>query len=593
MKYAAHAAFWDVAGSVPLFAGLDTHAREALARAARRRAIPAGHTLHSPAQPIESVYVIESGLLSVSIPDEQGAIEVARLGPGEYCGELSLVRHTHSGAVVRALADSTVWEIPHHVLEEAAEASPVMLRALAAVLAERLSDTNRRLKRLRARGRLVVCLSAGETVWASAVVARVAESASRLLARPAHLLDLTAGDDAAPPSPDAIDALLASHPLVILHATEDSAFAAWSVAADRVLMLMPEREAERTGRARPVRGCEVVLLRDGPAPGSEGDLRRAAAALGAPVLRIVPGGRFALAATPPAARDAEPWRSVDWLARHLLGRKVGLALGAGGAKGYAHLGVIQALREAGVPLDVVAGSSIGAPLAAGAAIAMPVDEIRHHMDDLFRQLARFRLPWRSVWSNEPLTRGFQRLAGARRFEDLAVPLSIVAADIDRREQYVFRDGPIAAAILASTAIPAVFPPVEVGGRRLVDGAVLNPVPVDALTAAGADIVIGVRLNPPADSTDPRPGWRARIRPPIVETILRAFDLMQWKIGAEGAARADVTIEPLFFGATGLREFGRGDEFIEAGRRAVEDALPRLRDRLPWLDSPTDEARLAA
>lgn len=350
--------------------------------------------------------------------------------------------------------------------------------------------------------------------------------------------------------------------------------------ADATVAIGSEREIEIVRRTRLPAQREVIVLSESATSGLEGERRRLTEACRATVLRVVHGGSLPLTKDG-VASDGEPWRSVDWLARHFLQRRVGLALGAGGAKGYAHLGVLEALAQTGVPIDYFAGTSIGAPLASGAALEMPVPEMRYHMDEIFRPLARPRLPWRSVRSAGALRGNFDRLCDRRLFEDLARPLSIVAADLDRREEFSFRQGPLSDAILASIAIPAVYPPVHFEGRRLVDGALLNPVPTSTLVSAGADIVIGVKLTPPAAAQHDRPrgGWSARFRPPIVETVLRAFDVMQWKITAEGASRADVTIEPTFQGATGLRDYRRADECIESGRAAVEAALPRLRSRL--------------
>ncbi|MBM3140015.1 MAG: cyclic nucleotide-binding domain-containing protein [Chloroflexi bacterium] len=185
--------FWAVAGSVRLFANIDPEGRELLAASAHSRIYRAGDLVAGVGLPMESVYVVESGLLGVAIPDERGeAIEVARLAPGDYCGELSLIRHEHSGARVEALDDSVVWEVPHKVLAEVAERSPRMMRELASKIASRLSETNRRLKRLHARGRMVGAVSFGEPAWTTALLGRTALAASRMLQRPVLLVDLTA-----------------------------------------------------------------------------------------------------------------------------------------------------------------------------------------------------------------------------------------------------------------------------------------------------------------------------------------------------------------------------------------------------------------
>lgn len=630
--------FWSVASEVELFAGIDPVGRDLLAASSHRRVFRAGDLVAGVGVAIESVYMVESGLLGVAIPDERGeAIEVARLGPGDYCGELSLIRHEHSGARVEALDDAIVWEVPHVVLAEVAERSPRMMRELASKIASRLSDTNRRLKRMHARGRMVGAVSFGDPGWAVALLACTALSAARTLERPVLLVDLTEAtvvptyahelpslrELLAQPAQfavhdafatgigarvgvirhgegrelsrtvviDLLNELAGRYPLVIAHMPMTSQTRPTLVAvADTTIAIGFDRELDVVRRSRLPAERDVVVLAESGSVDNEAERDRLSEHCRARVLRVIPGGPMPLFRS--AETAGEPGQSIDWLARHFLQRKVGLALGAGGAKGYAHLGVLAGLEEHGITVDYLAGTSIGAPLASGAALGMSVDEMRGHMDRIFRELARPRLPWHSMWSAGALRGGFERLSQGRTFGSLRLPLSIVAADLDRREEYVFRNGPLTDAILASIAIPAVYPPVEFDGRRLVDGAVLNPVPTNTVAADGADIVIGVMLSPPAARTERRTGWRARLSPPIVDTVMRAFDVMQWKITSEGASRADVSLEPVFHGSTGLRDWHRADEFIESGRLAVELAMPRLRARLA-LGELTDEGRTVA
>jgi NTE family protein len=125
--------------------------------------------------------------------------------------------------------------------------------------------------------------------------------------------------------------------------------------------------------------------------------------------------------------------------------------------------------------------------------------------------------------------------------------------------------------------------VEIDGRRLVDGGLLNPVPTSVAASLGADIVIGVKLTDPPRS--PRPPRRRRLGlgpPPIVDSIVTAIDIMQWKITADGASGADITIHPVFAGPVGLRDFHRADELIAAGEEATYAVLPQMQRLLPWV-----------
>ncbi len=200
---------------------------------------------------------------------------------------------------------------------------------------------------------------------------------------------------------------------------------------------------------------------------------------------------------------------------------VGLALGGGGARGYAHIGVIRTLLAHQIPIDVVAGTSMGAIIGGAYACGLDLYKIEKILKDLdvnkllgipdttlrgieslAGKTASEYLFKRADWRvHEPMSLKqlyeFLRLfTGERTFEELAVPLSVVACDIDTGEEIVLRSGKLYRAIAASMAFPGVHPPVPVGGRFLVDGGLVNKVPVDAAVAMGAEIVIAVDVGAP-------------------------------------------------------------------------------------------------
>lgn len=248
---------------------------------------------------------------------------------------------------------------------------------------------------------------------------------------------------------------------------------------------------------------------------------------------------------------------------------------------------MERLRAYGVPVDFATGTSIGAPLAAGVADERGPGEIRTLMDGLFRDALKptsLRPPWNAFTSNRALTRGFEQLADGRTFEDLRIPVAVVAADVFSNEEVVFSDGDPVTALLASFAIPGIFPPVEFEGRLLVDGGFLNPVPIDTVAALGADVVIGVELtepqpDQPARSTRRR--WPLR-SPPIITTLMQTFEMIMWKLNAEGSAQADVSIAPIFDGPIGLSDYKRGDDLVEAGRVATDAVHGELKALFPWI-----------
>jgi NTE family protein len=164
---------------------------------------------------------------------------------------------------------------------------------------------------------------------------------------------------------------------------------------------------------------------------------------------------------------------------------------------------------------------------------------------------------------------------------------MVAADIITGQEVIFRRGLLWQAVLASMAIPGVYPAQCIGGQQLVDGGVLNPVPGDVVANMGADIVIAVKLAtrsapPPVDAE----AVEAMGRPPtVLQVITRSIDLLQSKIAAESGSAATILLEPDFTnaGSFGLRSFTQGRRFIPLGEAVAEAALPRIAAALPWVD----------
>jgi NTE family protein len=222
---------------------------------------------------------------------------------------------------------------------------------------------------------------------------------------------------------------------------------------------------------------------------------------------------------------------------------------------------------------------------------MKPGELKRELDSTFRRALRLTVPYQSFLSSRRLLSEMDRLVAGRTFDDIEVPVAIVAVDIDLREEVVFTEGSPRHLLAGSMAIPGIFAPIEVEGRRLVDGGLLNPVPTDAAAALGADVVIGVKLTDPPRTTRP-PRLRRSFRPglpPIVDHVLSAIDIMQWKITADGAAQADITITPVFSSPVGLRDSHRAHELIAEGERATLAMAADIQRLLPWTKVPAERA----
>lgn len=176
-------------------------------------------------------------------------------------------------------------------------------------------------------------------------------------------------------------------------------------------------------------------------------------------------------------------------------KKIGLALSGGGARGFAHLGVLRVLEENGVPIDYIAGTSAGSFVGGAIAAGLTAEDIVKAGRGLsWFSIAGLSYSPRGLLSNAGISKFVDKHFPSAKFEDLKTPFAAVACDIDTGDEVVLKDrGEVAPAIRASCAIPGVFTPVQIDGRQLVDGGVVSPVPVNAVREMGADIVIAIDL----------------------------------------------------------------------------------------------------
>jgi len=250
--------------------------------------------------------------------------------------------------------------------------------------------------------------------------------------------------------------------------------------------------------------------------------------------------------------------------------KIGLALGGGFARGIAHVGVLRVFEENRIPIDYIAGTSVGALIAAAYAGGSTLAEMEKiGLSTRFKDFAEWTISWKGLASDTRLQRYLRRLTPVRRFEDLKIPLTIAATDLTSAEPAYFTAGDIGLALCASCAYPGLFRPVEQDGRLLVDGFLSAPVPVDAVRKMGADFVIGVNLGGIV------PGDRATN---LFEIISRSFSILMLAAEATWRPQTNVVIEP---DVVEFRwdDFARTPELIAAGERATRQALPQILEAL--------------
>jgi NTE family protein len=245
--------------------------------------------------------------------------------------------------------------------------------------------------------------------------------------------------------------------------------------------------------------------------------------------------------------------------------RVGLALAGGFARGIAHIGVIRALKNAAVPIDIVAGTSVGALIGACYCADVPLNDMqRIAADTTFADFGRWTPSWLGLATNMRMERYLERFTPAKTFEELKTPLAIAASDINDGITVYYTRGLLGPPMRGSCAYPGLFVPIQFEGRTLVDGFLTAPVPVEGALLLGADIVIAVYLEA-GSFTAPRTA---------ADVISRSFSIIQRHADIAWRQQADVIIEPDVKPFV-WDDFTRTDELIAVGEAAAEAALPQV------------------
>ena len=246
--------------------------------------------------------------------------------------------------------------------------------------------------------------------------------------------------------------------------------------------------------------------------------------------------------------------------------KIGLALGGGAVLGAAHIGVLQALEERDISFSYLAGTSIGAFISAFLAFGRSWEEIKEIVKDLnWLDISGISLSQFGLLSNKKLGRIIQENLGDVNLEDAPIPVVMVATDITTGEKVVLKKGNVAKAVMASTCIPGIFVPVEINERLLVDGGIVENVPVTTLKDLGADLVIGVDLNARHRHSKPRN---------IIEVLLRSFDFTLKTATKLQTEQADILIEP-DLSAFNMVDIDQVDDLIEQGYLEAKNILVKM------------------
>ncbi len=252
--------------------------------------------------------------------------------------------------------------------------------------------------------------------------------------------------------------------------------------------------------------------------------------------------------------------------------KVGLALGGGFARGLAHIGILKVLEEEQIPIDFIAGTSVGSVIGAAYATGLSPKELEEVAGLVrFKDFSRWTFSRFGLFSNDKMAIFLEKALRCKSFKDLRIPLAVAATDIITGDAVVFTEGDLVDSVRASCAYPGMFQPVKIGDRLLVDGLLAHAVPAMPLREMGAERVISVHLA--AHWVKPR-GPRH-----VFDVIGQCFSIAQDRMCGPWRAASDVVIEPEI-GDFGYDDFVRAPEMIRAGEAAARAAMPRIREFFP-------------
>jgi NTE family protein len=596
-----------------IFEGIPREDLRRVLRRAERRSFPSGSVVLAEGDSPHETYVVKSGAADVYVTDTDGAEHrIGYVTPGGTLGEMSMLTGEPAVGTVRATTDLDVYAIGEREFDVLAGQFPVVYRNLGAILSHRLDRSNRRALS-DATGQVTILRDWGAPPLLGYAIASSMAWHLRgpvlllvLDENPAEELRALAHSTPRPrlrkqrgerelgrPRGDAPTAeiRLMTRMLDFVAATLTARMEDFHPAYEHILvqvkgddhsLSLPARTVHLAGTSGATEPGAGIVVRGWSADNGRLGLREGA-------VRIP---RLDTAAEEALRRGSLPatgagGAALGWVARDICGLKVGLALGGGSAKGFAHLGVLRTLLDAGMPIDYLAGTSIGSAVAAMYALELDHEQSLAMLDRVGQKAFRPRPSTRSILSMWSLGRGVKASCGDARIEDLHVPLAITAADLATGEEVVFRKGLLWPAVLASMAIPGVFPAQKIGDHMLVDGGVFHPVPTGVVADMGADLVVGVRLSQATETrVEATSVMPSRGSPSIFYTIVRSVEMMQARISATTASAATILIAPIDadreVARVGLRRWKAAHQYIPLGAAAAEEALPRLAAALPWM-----------
>jgi predicted acylesterase/phospholipase RssA/CRP-like cAMP-binding protein len=595
---AGERAFWHAQLATQLSGLFDSAEPAALAQLeaqVERVSLRGGEVLFRRGDPGDAAYFLVSGRLR-AVDDADGERTLNDIGAGESVGEMALLSNALRSATVYALRDSLLGRLSAAAFHELIERHPRVLRRITALVVERL----RRLDAGGQAGRAALKTFAVVPVGAGVSLELFGRQLADALSAHGATLRIDARGARRVLGREAADALPALDPQLVqwLNQQElayrfvvyeaDPDLSEWTQCAlrqtDHVVFV-----ADARGNARPAE-VERDLARRWPGPRSP---RRSLVLLWPDDALPQGAGAFLERRTVDAHYHVSMTRAEDFarLARCLTGRGIGLVLGGGGARGLAHLGVLRALAEAGVPIDWAGGTSSGAILATAAARRMPPDLAHAQCREYFARLRDPTFPLISLLAGRRIRANLQRALGAVAIEDLPIPYFCVSTNLSHAGQVVHERGLLMRAVRASLSLPGVLPPVSFGDELHVDGGLVNNLPIDVMAArpeigavVAVDVSPDVEMRAPGGVEIDASGWSLlwqRLRPrgsrsavPNIMSLLTRSSVVASVYWARERRAADAASLYLRIPVADFRllDFERVDEIAQRGYEAARDPV---------------------
>lgn len=559
-----------------ILAALTPEDREVIERETEPVMLRGGEALFHHGDPADALYLVLSGSLGVYVPAERGGFRlIAVIEPGETVGEMAVISGERRSATVKAIRDSELLRLTKARFDLLLKHQPALMAGINRILVHRLRQVSRGTAR-RLEPKTVAFLPASEQVDPAHVAEPLAKQLQRWRYRTKMIGPAQSRRDAR-----WFTEMERQHDhLFLCGALDDESWIRLCARqADRIVLVAS------AGREAPLRLpqgllqqraehqlVDILLLHEG-AP------RRTARPPG--WIAKVPYNRlFHL-----RLEEARDWRRI---ARVLVGQGLGLVLSGGGARAFSQIGVMRALAEADLEVDFVGGASMGAILAAGIAMDWSLEELTARVEQSFvrsNPLNDYTLPIVGLVKGRKVERRLRGHFGDVRIEDLWLPTFFVSSNLTSGEVEVHRTGDVVEALRASIALPGILPPCVAGDSLLVDGAVMNNLPVDIMREihrgpiVAIDVTVDRAVTPAILEAPSGLAWLARfLNPPLITLLMRAGTVTSEAQRRELAREADLLIEPPL-GDIDIRDWRAFDRAVAAGYEHAKAVLAESADRL--------------